>query len=247
MIRKAYLGDCLNIMQKIESNSVDMILCDLPYGTTKCSWDIIIPLDKLWEQYNRIIKDKGIICLTSSQPFTSMLIMSNLKMFKYCLVWEKTKAANYVNANRMPMKYHEDIIIFGHGTPTYNPQMIRGKPYIKKAANIDKGNSVFVDTRKIGDVIINNGMRYPSSIIKISNSNNDSIHPTQKPLALFEYLIKTYTNESDLVLDNCAGSFTTAIACDNLKRQWICIEKEYCELGIKRINENARYLKRGLF
>jgi len=239
-----YHGDCLDIMPMLADKSIDMVLCDLPYGTTACKWDTIIPFEPLWEQYKRIIKDNGAIVLTASQPFTSALVMSNPDMFKCTWVWNKTKATNYVKARQMPMKYHEDILVFGKNKLVYNPQMEIGKPYVKKAVSVAKEGTVFIDTRKIGDININTGTRFPSSIIKISNDNHNSLHPTQKPVALFEYLIKTYTNEGDLVLDNCAGSGTTGIACIRHKRRYIMIEKEekYCEICVKRIESELQQM-----
>ena len=237
-INKLYLGDCLEVMKAIDDKSIDAIICDLPYGTTACKWDIVIPFEKLWQSYKRIVKDNGAIVLTASQPFTSALVMSNTDMFKCTWVWNKTKATNYVKARQMPMKYHEDILIFGKNKLIYNPQMETGKPYVKKAVSVAKEGTVFVDTRKIGDININTGTRFPSSIIKISNDNHNSLHPTQKPVPLLEYLIKTYTNEGDLVLDNCIGSGTTAIAAINTGRNWIGIEKEqkYYDIAKKRIS-----------
>jgi len=234
---KLFMGDCLEIMPQIPDKSIDMILCDLPYGTTACKWDTIIPFEPLWEQYKRIIKDNGAIVLTASQPFTSALVMSNIKMFKCSWVWNKTKATNYVKARQMPMKYHEDILVFGKNKIAYNPQMDIGKPYVKRAVSVAKEGTIFIDTRKVGEININKGTRFPSSIIKISNDNHNSLHPTQKPVALFEYLIKTYTNEGDLILDNCAGSGTTGVACKNLKRKFCLIEKEekYCEIIKERL------------
>jgi site-specific DNA-methyltransferase (adenine-specific) len=208
-------------------------------GTTACKWDTIIPFEPLWEQYKRIIKDNGAIVLTASQPFTSALVMSNPDWFKCTWVWNKTKATNYVKARQMPMKYHEDILVFGKNKLVYNPQMEIGKPYVKKAVSVAKEGTVFIDTRKVGDININTGTRFPSSVIKISNDNHNSLHPTQKPVALFEYLIKTYTNEGDLVLDNCMGSGTTGVACKNLNRNFIGMEldPEYFKIAGKRINE----------
>ena len=218
--------------------SVDMILADLPYGTTACKWDTIIPFEPLWKQYERIIKDKGVIVLIASQPFTSLLITSNLKMFKYEWIWEKEQGVNFLLSKKVPLKVHENILVFGGNI--YFPQMEKGKPYLS-----GKGNSGDVTKNVIKIQTKNEGTRYPRSVIKINREVG--LHPTQKPVALFEYLIKTYTNEGDIVLDNVAGSFTTAVACDNLKRNWVCIEKEkeYCDIGIKRINENRQKL--GIF
>jgi site-specific DNA-methyltransferase (adenine-specific) len=240
------LGDCLVEMPKLNNKTIDMILCDLPYGITACKWDTIIPFKRLWEQYERIIKDNGTIVLTASQPFTSALVMSNIKMFKYCLVYEKTKATNYLQAKKQIMKYHEDVCIFYNNKCTYNPQMIYGEPYKKTHRNGNKDGAVYLkDTRKNGDVFENSGERYPSSIIRFKNpSGRGQLHSTQKPVALFEYLIKTYTNEGDLVLDNCAGSGTTGVACKNLKRNCILIEKdeEYFKIAERRINQATENL-----
>lgn len=236
-INKIICGDCLDVMQGIPDNSINMILCDLPYGTTICNWDTIIPFEPLWEQYKRIVKDNGAIVLTANQPFTSKLVMSNLKWFKCSWVWQKTKATNYVKARQMPMKYHEDIVVFGNKKLVYNPQMVLGKPYTKKAVSKAKKGTVFIDTRKIGDININNGFRFPSTIILVSNANYKSLHPTQKPVALFRYLVETYTNKGDLVLDNCIGSGTTAVACIETDRDFIGIETEqkYVDISNKRI------------
>lgn len=240
---KILKGDCLELMKDIPDASIDMILCDLPYGTTACKWDTIIPFDKLWEQYKRIIKDNGAIVLTASQPFTSALIMSNPKLFKYSWIYQKSKATNFLNAKKNPLKYHEDVLIFGNGNVTYKPQMVIGKPYKKTHRNDNKEDCAYgKSTRKNGDIFINHGVRYPSSIIpKISNpSGRGQLHPTQKPTELMEYLIKTYTNENETVLDNCAGSFTTAIACINTNRNYICMEQDdkYFEIGKQRIENH---------
>ena len=243
-------GDCVEVMQEIKDKSIDMILCDLPYGTTACKWDIIIPFEPLWKQYKRIIKDNGAIVLTASQPFTSALVMSNIKMFKYELIWDKNYGGSPGTAKYRPMPSHESILIFGKNKLVYNPQMKIGKPYTDKRyitkpkkLNINKNEHKFGYINNVG--AINKGTRFPLSVIKIQRHNTRGQHPTQKPVPLFEYLIKTYTNEGDLVLDNCAGSFTTAIASENLKRNWICIEKEekYCNIGRKRIEENRERLQ----
>jgi len=232
-------------MQEIGDKSIDLILADLPYSITRNQWDSIIPFEDLWRQYERIIKDKGIIVLTAAQPFTSQLLMSNPKMFKYSLVWNKNITTGFLNAKKMPLRQHEDILIFYKRLGTYNPQFTDGKPYVAKRKN--PATDSYNYFRPV--TTVNTGLRYPTSIINIPAVNNFSNekckHPTQKPVALFEYLIKTYTNEGDLVLDNCAGSFTTAIACDNTKRNWICIEKDesYYSAGIDRINNNRKRLK----
>ena len=226
-------GDCLEVMKDIPDKSIDMILCDLPYGTTACKWDTIIPFEPLWEQYKRIIKDNGAIVLTASQPFTSALVMSNPKMFKYCWVWNKAKAANYVNAKKQPLKIHEDIAVFCKGN-NYNPQKTIGK--FRKKGGYTVNREVAVAQNPI---VSFNDTYYPKSILDFSVAGNkdSTLHPTQKPVALFEYLIKTYTNEGDLVLDNCAGSGTTGVACKNLNRNYILIEKEqeYIDIINKRL------------
>ena len=246
-------GNCLTVMKGIESKSIDMILCDLPYGTTACKWDIIIPFEPLWKQYKRIIKDKGAIVLTASQPFTSILVMSNLEMFKYEWIYKKRCASNFAQAKYAPMKEHEDVLVFAKGRVNYYPikeeRQGSGANRVKYkfTDKSTQGNSEFVNDISGGGNETQSDLRFPSSVQEFNNraSGDRGHHPTQKPVALFEYLIKTYTNENDLVLDNCAGSFTTSIASENLKRNWICIEKEekYCEIGIKRIKENRDRLR----
>jgi len=234
MINTIIQGDCLVEMKKIADKSVDMILCDLPYGTTACKWDTIIPFEPLWEQYKRIIKDNGAIVLTASQPFTSALVMSNPTWFKYCWVWNKAKAANYVNAKKQPLKIHEDIAVFCNGT-NYNPQKTIGKFRKKGGYTVNRKVAVAQNP-----TVSFNDTYYPKSILDFSVAGNKdcTLHPTQKPVALFEYLIKTYTNEGDIVLDNCAGSGTTGVACKNLNRNYILIEKEqeYIDIINKRLN-----------
>jgi len=245
-INKVYLGDCLEIMPSIPDKSIDMILCDLPYGTTACKWDTIIPLDPLWEQYKRIIKDNGAIVLTASQPFTSRLVMSNPEWFKHEWIWEKATGSNFATTKYMPMKEHENILVFGGGRLKYNPQLQERKggglkrvlsPY---KSNTTVTNSVYGDFKTSVKGKNYNELRNPSSV-QYFNNREDSrgLHPTQKPVALFEYLIKTYTNEGDLVLDNCAGSGTTGVACQNLNRNYILIEKEpkYYDIILKRLSE----------
>jgi site-specific DNA-methyltransferase (adenine-specific) len=231
-------GECLEKMKDIPDGSIDMILCDLPYGTTACKWDTIIPFEPLWEQYKRIIKDNRAIVLTASQPFTSALVMSNLKWFRYEIIWEKTLFSNPFMAKKQILKKHENILIFGKGIGIYNPQMEVGKPYSDKA----RPGGLQLQGAKGGIKlpIENNGTRYPTSVLKFSNGNNKNVHPTQKPVALFEYLIKTYTNEGMSVLDNCMGSGTTGVACKNINRNFIGIEldPEYFKIAEKRINEN---------
>ena len=240
---KIYQGDCLEVMKDISDKSVDMILCDLPYGTTACKWDTIIPFEPLWEQYKRIIKDNGAIVLTASQPFTSALVMSNIKMFKYEWIWKKTRYTGNLNAKRIPLKAHENILVFAKGKCPYSPIKTKAPKHsidTRKTinnSNVKDGGSYngskgFINIRKKDD-----GTRYPITIQEFKNPNNNSLHPTQKPVALFEYLIRTYTNEGDLVLDNCAGSGTTGVACKNLNRNYILIEKEekYVKIARARI------------
>lgn len=249
-MNKLYLGDCLEVMNKIEDHSIDMILCDLPYGTTACKWDTIIPLESLWKQYKRIIKPKGAVILTATQPFTTTLISSNMKMFKYCWVWNKQSGGAFVRVKYRPLQTHEDIIIFGEETITYNPQMTIAKPENIRPINKGSsgGNAIPIAGGKAkSSESYNPKKRYPKTIISISRYSKECnsinrIHPTQKPVALFEYLIKTYTNEGELVLDNCAGSGTTAIACINTNRNYILIEKdpEYYQIAKDRIAAHTK-------
>ena len=241
MLNKIIHGDCLEVMPLLPDKSIDMILCDLPYGITACKWDTIIPFEPLWAQYERIIKDNGAIVLTASQPFTSALVMSNPKLFKYDLVWDKKNPTGHLNAKIMPLRRHESELVFGKGKVVYNPQMRQGKKRWKGGfSETNRGcYGEHKATRSYNDTY------YPTSVIEINNANQKAKeHPTQKPVALFEYLIKTYTNEGEIVLDNCAGSFTTAVACDNTNRNWICIEKEeeYCNIGLMRVNNNRERL-----
>ena len=232
-------GDCLEMMKNIPDKSIDCIICDLPYGTTACKWDSIIPFEPLWEQYNRIIKDNGAIVLFGSEPFSSKLRMSNLKMFKYDWVWKKTMASNFALCKKQPFKKHEMVSVFYKKQPTYNPQMEVGEPYVDKRQsgkrNVSVGTSDGINRHPINNI----GVRYPSSVQEFSNGNNGNVHPTQKPVPLLEYLIKTYTNEGETVLDNCMGSGSTGIACINTNRNFIGIELDntYFEIAKKRIEE----------
>jgi len=204
----------------------------------------------LWEQYERIIRDHGAIVLFSSQPFTGILLASNLKLYKQEIIWLKTRPTNVLNAKKMFMKWHENILIFYNKLPVFNPQMRTDGIFTGKKTqrmNTDRSKGTLGKTGEKKDYVHegNNGLFYPKTVLEFSNVNIPSLHPTQKPIALCEYLIKTYTNENDLVLDNCAGSFTTSVACDNIKRNWICIEKErnYCEVGLNRVNKNRENLR----
>jgi DNA modification methylase len=237
-INKIYNEDCLIGMKKIDNKSIDMILCDLPYGTTKNKWDTIIPIDPLWEQYERIIKDDGAIVLTASQPFTSMLVMSKSNLFRYSLVWQKTTPTGFLNAKRMPLRAHEDILVFYKSLPTYNPQKTTG--HVRKVSKAEhKTNCVKTsDYGEHGLTTYDSTERYPTSVLTFkTDKQKEAFHPTQKPIALFEYLIKTYTNEKETVLDNCIGSGTTAIACLNTRRNYIGFETNmtYCDVAYKRI------------
>lgn len=240
-----YEGDCLEIMPTLTDKSVDMILCDLPYGTTACKWDAVIPFAPLWEQYSRLIKDNGAIVLTASQPFTSMLIMSNIDMFKHEWVWIKNAGSNFANTIREPMKEHESVLVFANKKWTYNKQMQEradsGKARVKTPVKFETGSDNYrqfdrIETKTMPE------LRVPSSWQKFNRERG--LHPTQKPVALFEYLIKTYTNPGDTILDNCAGSGTTAIAAEQCGRNSILIEREpkYCEIIRKRMAdfESAR-------
>ena len=229
-------------MKEIADKSVDMILCDLPYGTTACSWDSVIPFDKLWEQYNRIIKDKGAIVLFGSEPFTSALVMSNPKCFKYSWVWNKNKGSGHLNAKIMPMKYHEDIVVFGDGKINYYPQETEGHTPMNYAKN--KQNNI---NGKHGSVVNKAGSttRKPRSVLDFKVVNNDGtsddgrFHPSQKPLPLLEYLIKTYTQENEIVLDFTMGSGSTIVAALNTNRKAIGIEMNegYFNIAKERIEK----------
>ena len=213
-------------------------------STTACKWDTIIHFEPLWEQYERVIKDNGAIVLTASQPFTSALVMSNPKLFRYEWIWEKTKTANFMHLKRQPGKRHESVLVFYKKQPVYNPQMRAGEPYVDKRKSRKQSKGTYGNININNTTLTNTGTRYPKSVISFSNGKSGKMHPTQKPVELFEYLIKTYTNEGETVLDNCAGSFTTAVACDNTNRNWICMEKEekYCNIGLTRINDNRERL-----
>jgi len=236
--------DCLEGMKYIPDNSIDMILADLPYGITACKWDTIIPFEPLWEQYKKIIKDNGAIVLTGSEPFASFLRVSNIKMYKYDWIWEKSVGSNFATLKYQPMKEHESISIFGRRTLKYNPikeeRSKSGKERIKYGC---RGGVTGEATGKIkfkGSTNCTYGnLRYPRSIQKFNNREKcRGLHPTQKPVAMCEYFIKTYTNEGDLVLDNVIGSGTTAIACINTKRHFIGMEisREYCKISEARLS-----------
>ena len=216
-----HLGDCLDVMQGIPDGSVDMVCTDPPYGTTACKWDSVIPFEPMWAQLKRIVKPNGAIVLMASQPFTSALVMSNVGMFRYDLKWIKTQATGFYNANRMPLRAHEDILVFYRSLPSYNPQKTAGEPYVQKrgsASNVYQGKDLSVTVNETG-------MRHPLSW-QVFQRDADKVHPTQKPVALMEYLIRTYTNAGETVLDFTMGSGTTGVAAANTGRRFIGIERD---------------------
>ena len=231
-----HLGDCLEVMKTLESGSIDMILCDLPYGTTACKWDQVIPFAPLWKQYERLIKPNGAIVLTASQPFTSALVMSNPKAFKHSWVWDKRFAGNFVTAKVAPMKIHEDILVFCFGSVPYAPLMLERDIPIKSGAN-----NCASESARISATTVKEGFqriythKYPESILV--HPRERGLHPTQKPVALFKYLIRTYTEPGALVLDNCAGSGTTGVAAIQCGRRAILIEQDagYYAIAQRRI------------
>lgn len=230
-------GNCLDIMKNIEDKSIDLILCDLPYGVTHNKWDVVIPFNELWSQYNRIIKDNGAIILFGSQPFTTMLISSNMKDFRYCLVWEKNKFSDFLNAKRKPMKTNEDICIFYKKQPTYNIQYWYSSPYerwntqkaVDKQSNYGKHKE---------NIAISDGKRLPTTVLKFNRVERPK-HPTQKPVDLLEWLIKSYSNEGDIVLDNCMGVGSTGVAAKNVNRNFVGIEldEKYFKQAVEFIGE----------
>ena len=239
-------GDCLELLNDVDDKSVDMILCDLPYGQTHNKWDSVIPLDKLWKQYERVIKDNGCIALFGQGMFTADLMYSNKKWWKYNLIWDKVLTNGFLNANRMPLRSHEDIAIFYNKPPTYNPQKVLGKKNhtkgkVKQNKNNNYGKHDFVDNSdKLGN------MKHPKSILTFTRPHSSVMkHPTEKPVEVCEWLIKSYTNEGDVVLDNCMGSGTTGLACKNTNREFIGMEldKEYFEEAIKRIKKHQNTRK----
>lgn len=227
MIKDVLLGDCMDIMKQIESNSIDMVLCDLPYGRTNCTWDIVIPFEQLWSHYKRIVKDNGAILLFGTQPFSSFMRLSNIKMFRYDIIWEKERPTNIFFMKKQFGKVHQIVSVFYKNQPTYNPIMeqrainsigVFGK---EKQSNTHKNQ-----TYKYSEGH-DKTKRYPRSVLKFNRDTlKGSLHPTQKPVALCEYLIKTFSNQEDVILDNCAGSGTTGIACLNTNRSFILIQKD---------------------
>lgn len=242
-LNKIYNEDCIgeNGMCLLPDKSVDMILCDLPYGTTQCKWDSVIPFENLWKQYNRIIKDNGVIALFGSEPFTSILICSNINNFKYNWIWQKNKTTGFFNAKKQPLNDHETISIFYKKQCLYNPQKTTADVIYKRGFVKRKKSDCYGDEKDF--VQIDDGMRYPKRIQYFDNNfTRDQLHPTQKPVDLFEYLIRTYTNENEAVLDNCMGSGTTAIACINTGRNYIGFEKDptYYNIATKRIEDTLK-------
>ena len=233
-------GDCLEIMPRIPAGSVDCIITDLPYGTTACAWDTVIPFAPLWEAYKRLVKANGAVVLFGSQPFTSALVMSNPKMYKHEWIWDKRLSSGYLNAKIKPLCRHESVLVFGGERVTYNPQMRTGELRMKghtKAGPLSKCYGKHKHSHSFND------QYYPTSILDISNANRaEKIHPTQKPVALLEYLIRTYTNPGDTVLDSCMGSASTAIACMRTGRKFIGIEKDdtYFEVACQRVKDEQR-------
>lgn len=234
------LGDCLEVMKGIESGSVDMVCADLPYGTTACKWDSVIPLDKLWVEYKRVCKPDAAIVLTATQPFTAALVMSNPKWFKHEWIWHKSKSGSAFTAKVRPMAKHESVLVFGRGRITYNPQMKEGEPYSRTRKPPPINNHLLGLGRNGESTTVNAGTRYPDSVIFFQQKwrRQDQVHPTQKPVTLMEYLIRTYTNEGETVLDNTMGSGTTGVACVNTGRRFIGIERdaEYFRVASERIS-----------
>ena len=234
-------GDCLQLMDNIADKSIDMILCDLPYGvTTKNKWDSVIPFKLLWEQYERIIKDNGAIVLFGQDKFTAECMLSNRKLHRYNLIWKKVLPSGFLNANRMPLREHEDIMVFYKKLPTYNPQKVKGNPCHTRGV-VSKTNEVQKKNDNYGDfkcVETEGDMKFPTSVLEFSKPHPSiSVHPTQKPVELLEWLIKTYTNEGETVLDNCMGSGSTGVAAVNTNRKFIGIELElqYFEIAKSRM------------
>lgn len=231
-------------MKNISDKSVDMVLCDLPYGvTTRNKWDTVIPFNLLWEEYKRIIKDNGVICLFGQGMFTAKLMISNTEMWRYNLIWHKTQPTGFLNANRMPLRNHEDICVFYKQLPTYNPQKTTGHTRKVSSAEHKKNCKITTNYGEHNLKSYDSTERYPTSVITYSKDiQKTALHPTQKPVALLEYLIKTYTNENETVLDNCMGSCSTGVACLNTNRNFIGIEldKIYYDIAVKRINNTIK-------
>ena len=235
-------GDCLELMKDIPDGSVDMVLCDLPYGTTRNKWDSVIPLDSLWKEYKRVVKKNGAIVLFAQTPFDKILGASNLDMLKYEWIWEKSQGTGHLNAKKMPMKSHENILVFYRQLPTYNPQWEWGKPYTATYST----HSTNYGKQKDNVTTVSDGRRYPKDVLRFGKAETDKhLHPTQKPVALLEYLIKTYTDGGETVLDNSMGSGSCGVACVNTNRHFIGIELDegYFNIAKKRIEEAQEQIK----
>lgn len=237
---KLLQGDCIELMKELSDKSIDMVLCDLPYGTTSCKWDNVIPFEPLWEQYNRIIKDNGVICLFGSEPFSSALRMSNIKNFKYDWIWDKKIPSGMSYARFQPMRQTENISVFCNGKTVYNPQMVKRDKPIKKGGNKYSPSAPIQACKEGKDFKKTYEYKNPINIIVFDKIRKGSLHPTQKPVDLLEYLIKTYTNEGEIVLDNCMGSGSTGVACVNTNRNFIGMEldENYFEIAKKRIKKH---------
>lgn len=245
-IKQVLFGDCLELMKNIPDESIDMILCDLPYQVTaRQKWDIIIPFGSLWAQYERIIKKNAAIVLTATEPFRTKLIMSNMKLFKYDLIWVKNNITGFLNAKKQPLRQHESILVFYKNQPIYHPQKTTGHLPVNTYTHHKGANTLVYSETQAGFKGGGQTDRYPTSILNfpVINNRKQKYHPSEKPIALMEYLIKTYTNEGDLVLDNCAGGGSTLIAAKNLNRQFIGIEKEKCyyDIILKRLEINSKF------
>lgn len=232
-------GDCLEKMKGIPDKSIDMVLCDLPYGTTKLPWDCPINLECLWQEYDRVVKINGAVVLFAQSPFDKVLGLSNMSNLRYEWIWEKGEATGHLNAKKMPLKAHESLLVFYRKLPTYNPQKTQG--HVRKSANKSFDTTTLYGSQpRINGVSYDSTERYPRSVIKFSkDKQKSSLHPTQKPVALCEYMIRTYTNEGETVLDNCMGSGTTGVACINTGRKFIGmeLEEEYFNVAAERIND----------
>jgi len=238
-MNKVWLGDCLELMKYIPDGSIDMILCDLPYGVTKNKWDSVIDLTEIWKDYERVIKDNGAIVLFGQNKFSARLMLSNERLHRYNMIWQKTSPTGFLNAKKMPLRSHEDILVFYKGLPTYNPQKTNGHERKVSTAKHKRNSVKTSNYGEHGLTSYDSTERYPKSVLTFkTDKQKEAVHPTQKPVALLEYLIKTYTDEGDIILDNCAGSGSTGIACINTDRKYILVEKEkkYYDRIIQRIN-----------
>lgn len=240
-INKTYFGDCLEVMKLIDDATIDLIICDLPYGVTKNKWDSVIDLKMLWGEYERVIKTNGAIILFGQDKFSARLMLSNEKLHRYNLIWQKTTPTGHLNAKKMPLRSHEDILVFYKKLPTYNPQKTTGHKRKVSTAQHKRGSKKTTNYGEHGLTTYDSTERYPKSVLKFATDKQKvALHPTQKPLALMEYLIVTYSNEGEIVLDNCAGSGTTGLAAKNLNRNYIMIENNetYYKTCINRVGEN---------